>query len=111
MPDTLSLGPGAIDAAPLDPAEASRPVPVPPAADKPQAPAPLLYDSADLYTVLRIGLATLHRLKAAGRLPRAWKLAGLKWDADEVRRWVVAGMPLLKEWEALQAAQRDGRPR
>jgi len=66
---------------------------------------PLLYDTADLCNVLRIGLATLHRLKAAGKLPRARKLAGLKWDADEVRRWVAAGMPPLKEWEAMGAVR------
>ena len=74
-------------------------------------PLPLLYDSTDMCAVLRIGLATLHRLKAAGRLPRARKLAGLKWDADEVRRWVSAGMPPLEEWEAMEAAQkRKGGP-
>jgi hypothetical protein len=66
---------------------------------------PLLYGTADLCKVLRIGLATLHRLKAAGKLPRARKLAGLKWDADEMRRWVGAGMPPLKEWEAMEAAR------
>src|SRR5258708_725225 len=72
---------------------------------------PLLLDTRDMCAVLRVGLATLYRLKAAGRLPRARKLAGLKWDADEVRRWVTAGMPALKDWEAMEAAQkRNGRP-
>jgi predicted DNA-binding transcriptional regulator AlpA len=84
-----------------------------PAADPPAAGAlpPLLLDTRDMCAVLRIGMATLHRLKAAGKLPRARKLAGLKWDAEEVRRWVTSGMPPLKEWEAIEAAQkRNGRP-
>jgi hypothetical protein len=88
MPDTL----------PLRSVEA-------PSEPKAVGPLLLLYDSSDMCAVLRIGLATLHRLKAGGRLPRARKLAGLKWDADEVRRWVVAGMPPLKEWEPMEAAR------
>jgi hypothetical protein len=81
--------------------------PPPPAPDRRAAgaPPPLLFDTRDMCAVLRIGLATLHRLKAAGKLPRARKLAGLKWDADEVRRWVAAGMPALQEWEAMEAAR------
>lgn len=95
---------------PADPAPSNPPT-APAAQQTAGALSPLLYDSGDMCGVLRIGLATLHRLKSAGRLPRARKLAGLKWDADEVRRWVAAGMPPLKEWEALEAAQESGRPR
>src|SRR6266404_951492 len=87
------------------PAEHSGPVAASTTADPPALP-PLLLDTRDLCAALRIGLATLHRLKAAGKLPRARKLAGLKWDADEVRRWVTAGMPPLNEWEAIEAARR-----
>jgi predicted DNA-binding transcriptional regulator AlpA len=107
MADTLPLTTGVASAGPTDPVEPPRPD-----AGRPPAPAaavaPLLLDTRDMCAALRISLATLHRLKAAGRLPKPRNLAGLKWDADEVRRWVRAGMPALKEWEN---AQRDGRPR
>jgi predicted DNA-binding transcriptional regulator AlpA len=85
----------------------------PPAPDQQTASAlpPLLLDTRDMCGALRISSATLFRLKSAGRLPRARNLGGLKWDADEVKRWVSAGMPPLKEWEAVEAAnKRNGRP-
>jgi predicted DNA-binding transcriptional regulator AlpA len=69
------------------------------------APEPLVYDTADLCHVLRLSVATLHRLKAAGKLPRARKLGGqLRWNVSEIREWVGAGMPDLNRWEALQNA-------
>ncbi len=69
------------------------------------APEPLVYDTADLCHVLRVSIATLHRLKAAGKLPRARKLGGqLRWDASEIREWVSAGMPDLQRWEAIRNA-------
>jgi len=71
---------------------------------------PLLFDTADLCAVLRISKATIHRLLAAGKLPKPLRLAGLKWRADEIRRWCDAGMPDCKTWEAMLAAQRDGLP-
>ena len=68
------------------------------------APEPLVYDTGDMCHVLRCSLATLHRLKSAGKLPHARKLGGqLRWDASEIREWVSAGMPDLKRWEALRA--------
>jgi predicted DNA-binding transcriptional regulator AlpA len=71
---------------------------------------PLLLDSGDLCTVLRISLATLHRLKAAGKLPRARRLGSqLRWLLSEIKDWCAAGMPDCKTWEAILAAQRDGR--
>ena len=75
--------------------------------------APLVYDSSDLCQVLRISLATLHRLRSAGRLPRALRLGGqLRWDAAEVAAWVRSGMPDLRTWEMLSGAEKtDGRPR
>jgi predicted DNA-binding transcriptional regulator AlpA len=66
---------------------------------------PLLYDTADLCRVLRISMATLHRLKSAGKLPRAKKLgAQLRWDVSEICEWVAAGMPDLERWETLKNA-------
>lgn len=66
---------------------------------------PLVYTSADLRRELRISSATLHRLKAAGKLPRAFRLGGkLRWNAAEVREWAAAGMPDQKNWEAMRKA-------
>jgi predicted DNA-binding transcriptional regulator AlpA len=63
----------------------------------------LIFDSGDLCRVLSMSPATLHRLRAAGKLPRAHRLGGrLAWRADEVREWVAAGMPNLETWEAMR---------
>jgi hypothetical protein len=65
---------------------------------------PLTYDTDDLAFVLRSSLATIHRLRAAGKLPRALKLGGqLRWRVDEVKAWCAAGMPDLKTWEAMRS--------
>src|SRR5262245_3960456 len=75
-----------------------------PASAGPRPPLePLTYDTDDLAFVLRTSLATLHRLRAAGKLPRASRLGGqLRWPAEEIRAWVRAGMPDLKTWEAMR---------
>jgi predicted DNA-binding transcriptional regulator AlpA len=65
---------------------------------------PLTFDTNDLAFVLRTSLATIHRMRAAGKLPRALRWGGqLRWRVDEVRAWVAAGMPDLKSWEAMKA--------
>jgi predicted DNA-binding transcriptional regulator AlpA len=64
---------------------------------------PLLLSAADLAALLRVSTATLWRLRAAGKLPRPLDALGrqlLRWNADEIRRWVRAGMPDLKTWES-----------
>jgi predicted DNA-binding transcriptional regulator AlpA len=64
---------------------------------------PLTFDTNDLAFVLRTSLATLHRLRAAGKLPRALRLGGqLRWRVEEVKAWCAAGMPDLKTWEAMR---------
>jgi predicted DNA-binding transcriptional regulator AlpA len=74
--------------------------------DSPKADA-LVYDSSDLCCVLRISPATLHRLKAAGKLPRAFKLgAQLRWERSVIHQWIAAGMPDEKTWTALRKAGR-----
>jgi predicted DNA-binding transcriptional regulator AlpA len=53
-------------------------------------------------------LPTLWRLKAAGKLPRPLHSLGrqlVRWDVAEVKCWLAAGMPALKEWEARKATQ------
>jgi hypothetical protein len=73
---------------------------------------PLTFDSADLCHHLRCHPSTLARMRAAGRLPRAFRFGSqLRWLRDEVERWTMAGMPSFVEWEAMEAARTNGRPR
>src|SRR5262245_27802237 len=68
---------------------------------------PLLYDSSDLCHVLRCSMPTLHRLKAANKLPKALQLGGqLRWRVEEVQAWIRAGMPDGHSWAAIRAAER-----
>lgn len=68
---------------------------------------PLLYDSGDLCHVLRCSTATLHRLKAANKLPKALRLGGqLRWSVEEVQAWIRAGMPDGRAWAAIRATER-----
>jgi predicted DNA-binding transcriptional regulator AlpA len=70
--------------------------------EAPQTPEPLVYTTADLVVVLRTSAATLHRMKAAGKLPRPIRWGGkLCWRVADVQAWVAAGMPDLKTWEVL----------
>ena len=76
-----------------------------PAADPVEAQSvPLLYSAADLAEILRVSKPTVWRLRAAGKLPRPLDALGgqlLRWDADEIRRWIAAKMPDLATWEVL----------
>src|SRR5437763_650424 len=68
-------------------------------------PEQLVFDSVDMRKAIHCSAATLNRYRAAGKVPRAFKLGGkLCWRADEVRRWIAAGMPDLRTWEAVEAA-------
>jgi len=65
---------------------------------------PLLLSAADLAQQLRVSIATIWRLRAADKLPRPTAALGrqiIRWNADEIRRWVKAGMPDLKTWEMI----------
>jgi predicted DNA-binding transcriptional regulator AlpA len=65
---------------------------------------PLLLSAADLAQLLRVSVPTIWRLRAAGKLPRPLDTLGKqlgRWNTDEIRRWVTAGMPNLKTWEAM----------
>jgi predicted DNA-binding transcriptional regulator AlpA len=80
-------------------------IPLP--APEPQAAGPLpplLLDTADLCQLLRISKATLHRLLAAGKLPRPIRLAGLKWPAAEIEAFVAMGCPDRATFEARRDA-------
>jgi predicted DNA-binding transcriptional regulator AlpA len=66
-----------------------------------------LLTPADFAGVLRVSMATFWRLRSAGKLPRPLTTLGaqiLRWRAAEVRDWISAGMPTLKQWEAIKTA-------
>jgi predicted DNA-binding transcriptional regulator AlpA len=71
---------------------------------------PLLVRAAAAARLCGLSRATWHRLVAAGRTPAPVRLGGaVLWRVEELRRWVDCGCPSRHEWEALRAAQRDGR--
>jgi predicted DNA-binding transcriptional regulator AlpA len=54
--------------------------------------------------------ASWWRDHAAARVPAPVKLGGRTlWRVEELRRWVEAGCPSRKVWEALQATRKGGR--
>jgi predicted DNA-binding transcriptional regulator AlpA len=87
--------------APPGPAELQPPIPDPGAGSK--LP-PLHCDTSDLCQLLRISKATLHRLLAAGKLPRPIRLAGLKWAAAHIKAFVAPGCPDRAVFEARREA-------
>jgi len=75
----------------------------------------LLLNAADLAKTLRVSIATVWRLRAAGKLPRPTTALGrqlLRWERRTIERWIEAGMPPASEWHAICEAEgrRNGRP-
>lgn len=69
-------------------------------AQVPAEPA-LLIDADEAAELLGVARATLYRLDAKGRIPRAVHLGRLRrWSRAELRRWVDAGCPSRSRWEA-----------
>ena len=67
---------------------------------------PLLVGRDDLSTLLGISTATLDRLDAGGKLPRALKLGGRKlWRMADASRFVELGLPDRATFERLIADQ------
>jgi excisionase family DNA binding protein len=55
---------------------------------------PLLIDAADVATLTGLALRTIRRLDAAGRIPDKVRIGRMvKFQAEEVRRWIAAGCP------------------
>jgi len=63
---------------------------------------PELIDAQQLSDLLGVDISTINRRKAAGKLPRHIELSRgcHRWRLAEVRAWIDAGCPSLKEWEA-----------
>ena len=78
-------------------------------AERLQPADPLLIDARKLAGLLDVSLGTVERMKAAGDLPAHVVVSGNchRWRLEEIRRWVEAGCPPRKQWEALNG--RAGR--
>ena len=73
---------------------------------------PLLIDRRRFAELLSVGVATLDRMRAAGRIPQPLVLSRgcVRWRLDDVRRWLDAGAPNAAEWKARKvAANSSGR--
>jgi hypothetical protein len=68
-------------------------------------------DFPGLAALLSRSVASLYRDRAAGRLGvEPVKLCGsVRFNVEEVREWVKAGCPTRREWQAIKAAQGNGR--
>jgi predicted DNA-binding transcriptional regulator AlpA len=79
----------------------------------------LLIDARELARLLSVSAATLHRMKAAGKIgPRSLALSRgcVRWRRETVERWIAASEAegrLLdrKTWEALAENTNGRRPR
>jgi len=70
------------------------------------APALLVADAAILAPMLSIGLRTLRTWDAAGKLPAPIRVSRkVLWPLEEIKRWLEAGAPDRKTWEAIKAAR------
>jgi excisionase family DNA binding protein len=72
-----------------------------------QSPEVLLVPDTVAAALLGISRASLHRLRAAGRMPVPLKLGkSCRWRRDELERWVAAGAPTLAMWREIEAQSR-----
>jgi predicted DNA-binding transcriptional regulator AlpA len=74
---------------------------------------PLLLRAAQAAAYCGVSEATWWRWDSAGRIPRGRKVSGgvKVWSRPELEEWATLGLPPRAEFDALRAAQRDGRPR
>jgi predicted DNA-binding transcriptional regulator AlpA len=68
----------------------------------PVAIEPLL-SMKDLAVILQVSVATVERMRAAGKLPESLACGGqVRWQASEIRDWIAAGMPSGQHWRAIR---------
>ena len=69
---------------------------------------PLLIDRRELARLMSVEVATLDRMRAAGRIPQPLMLSPgcVRWRLDDVRRWLDAGAPTAAEWAARRKHER-----
>ena len=65
----------------------------------------LLLSAADAAALCSMSVRTWQRLKSEGRVPRPVRLGrSNRWRRDELERWVDAGCPVRREWDAMTNA-------
>jgi prophage regulatory protein len=71
----------------------------------PEGPVALLLSDVEAAALLGICRASLHRLRASGKVPLPVKLGrSVRWDRRELEKWIEAGAPALELWQAMKAA-------
>src|SRR5205823_13728010 len=103
--ETVLLRPAAADLIETlrDRPEAERP------ASLSEALEPLLVSAPHAARLSGVSEATWWRLHAAAKVPRPIKLGGRTlWRVEELRRWIEAGCPDRRAWEAIQASRKGG---
>jgi predicted DNA-binding transcriptional regulator AlpA len=66
----------------------------------------VLMDAFDLAARLQISHHSVHRLKENQKLPKEIRLGGcVRWDPEVIERWIAAGCPDRKTWEAFAAKE------
>ena len=78
------------------------------ATSTPLASDSMLIDARRFAALLDVSRATFDRMKAIGKLPRHIELSRgcHRWRVSEVRDWIDAGCPPIKEWEARRRAEK-----
>jgi predicted DNA-binding transcriptional regulator AlpA len=94
------------------PLPAAAEVPARPESNPPAEPA-LLLPRATAARLCGVSPATWSRWDAAKRIPAPVRLSPgcVRWRRAELAEWTAAGCPDRQTWMAMQAAQRNGRPR
>src|SRR5258708_6191861 len=70
-----------------------------------QAPEAILLSDLEAAALLNVSRATLHRLRASGRLPAPVRLGRcVRYNRRELEEWAAAGAPPLNVWTAMKAA-------
>jgi len=78
-----------------------------PALCPPATPAPLAVSAAAAAALLGISRAHWLRLCSAGRVPEPVRLGRcVRWNVDELKRWIEAGCPGRDRWIALREKTR-----
>ncbi len=79
----------------------------------PSAEPALMLPRAKAARLCGVSPATWSRWDAAKRIPAPVRLSAgcVRWRRAELVEWTAAGCPNRRTWEAMHAAQRNGRPR
>lgn len=65
--------------------------------------APLAVSAGELANRMGVSLRHVRRMDSAGLLPKPVRLGrAVRWPLDEVDRWLRAGAPGRKHWEAMK---------